>query len=125
MSLYGELALPLQSIEVPKDNDARLVFTYQDQAGNLLDLTGTQEITFAVFDVPGGNVEIIKTLSDSDITISGNDYQFSFWINSEETAILSRRLLYHECLLVDADGRQRTVSAGTFRAENTYIGSIE
>jgi hypothetical protein len=117
--------LPLQTINVPKDNDARLIFTYQDQIGELLDLTGVQEITFAVFATRGGDLEFIKTLSDGDIIIHGNNYEFSLLVTNAETAAMTTRLAYHECLVVNSEGQQRTVCAGLFRAEDTYIGSIE
>ena len=48
MTDINNIYLPLQTIAVPQDNDAVLEFTYQDQDGNLLDLTGVSEITFVV-----------------------------------------------------------------------------
>ena len=124
MTDISSVHLPLQTINVPKNNDARLIFTYQDQNGDLLDLTGVQEITFAVFASLGGDLEFIKTLSDGDITIHGNDYEFSLLVTNSETSAMTTRLAYHECLIVNSEGQQRTVCAGIFRAENTYIGSI-
>jgi hypothetical protein len=122
--MVNTLYLPLQSINVPVDNDAYLVFGFQDENGALEDLTGATEIEFVVFESYGGAVEFSKTLSNGDIVIAGNDYQFAFWINAADTSGLTNRLCYHECQVTNSAGRKRTVSAGVFRAEYTYIGDI-
>jgi hypothetical protein len=123
MANFNNLYLPVQTIDVPENNDARLIFTFQDENGNLLDVSGAAEIVFAVWDRPDGTLQFTKTLSDGDIILHGNDYQFSFWIDAAD--MISVRLGYHECEVTNSAGRKRTVSAGLYRHENTYIGSIE
>jgi hypothetical protein len=120
----GNLYLPKQTIEVPQDNDAVLVFDYQDQDGTLLDLTGVLEIEFVIFTAIGGTAEVTKTYTGGDIVIFGNDYQFSVPITSTDTQSLTNRVSYHECRITNSDGDKRTVSAGAFRCERTYIWSI-
>jgi hypothetical protein len=122
MSNIGNLYLPLQTISIPKENHARLIFTYQDEKGQLLDLTGVQDIIFAVWDSYGGTLQFQKSLSNGDILLHGNDYEFSFYIDDTDT--ITTRLGYHECEVTNSEGRRRTVSAGLYRAENTFIGSI-
>lgn len=124
MTDITNLYLPLQTIAVPQDNDATLEFTYQDQDGNLLDLTGVSEIDFVVFTDIDGTAEIEKSWTGGDITIYGNDYQFSVPITDTDTQGLTNRLSYHECRVTNSDGEKRTVSAGIFRCEKTYIWSI-
>jgi hypothetical protein len=120
---FNNLYLPLQPVNVPKNNDARLIFTFQDEFGNLLDVSSAAEIVFAVWDRPNGTLQFTKTLSDGDVILHGNDYQFSFWIDADD--MVSVRLGYHECEVTNSAGKKRTVSAGLYRAENTYIGDIE
>jgi len=123
MTNINNIYLPLQTIAVPQDNDATLEFTYQDQDGNLLDLTGVSEIDFVVFTSIDGTAEIEKTYTGGDIVIYGNDYQFSVPITDLDTQGLTNRLSYHECRVTNSDGEKRTVSAGIFRCEKTYIWS--
>jgi hypothetical protein len=133
MSNYGHLYLPMQSIKVPKHNDARLIFTVRDEEGQLVDISGAEEIVFAVWDVPkelGGAVQFSKTLTDGDITIHGNGYKFTVWVFRNESGALTKRLNYFECDILNDDpanenGSKRTVAAGLFRAENTSNWSIE
>lgn len=122
--MISNLYLPLQTINVPDDNDAELIFTFQDENGALGDLTGVTEIEFVVFQSYGGAVEFSKTLTGGNIVIAGNDYQFALWIDAADTAALTNRLSYHECQVTNSAGRKRTVSAGLFRSERTYIGDI-
>lgn len=119
----NSIHLPLQTIAVPQDNGALLEFTFQDKAGNLLNLTGAMEIEFVVFTGINGTPEITKTLSGGDITVYGNDYQFSVPISDTDTQGLTNRLSYYECLITNSGGENRTVSAGIFRCERTYIWS--
>ncbi len=123
MANINDRYLPLQTIAVPQDNDAVLEFTYQDQDGNLLDLTGVSEIDFVVFTDLDGIAQINKTWTGGDITIYGNNYQFSVPITALDTQGLTNRLSYHECRVTNSAGDKRTVSAGLFRRENTYIWS--
>lgn len=123
MTNINNTYLPLQTISVPQDNDARLIFDYQDQDGTLLDLTGVSEIEFVIFNDRDGVSEVSKTLTGGDITIFGNMYQFSVPISATDTQGLTNRLSYHECQVVNSDGDKRTVSAGIFRCEKTYIWS--
>lgn len=126
MTNLTNLYLPIQTVEVPQDNDALLVFDFKDEDGMLLDLTGVLEIEFAVFtsNAPTATREIEKTLTNGDITIYGNDYQFSVPITAADTQGLTNRLSYHECQITNSDGDKRTVSAGLFRCEKTYIWSV-
>lgn len=123
MTNINNLHLPLQTISVPQDNDALLEFTYQDQDGNLLDLDGVSEIEFKVFTSQGGSIEITKSLSAGSVTLYGNDYQFSVSISDTDTQGLTNRISYYECRVTNSGGDKRTVSAGIFRAEPTYIWS--
>jgi hypothetical protein len=121
MSNYGFLHLPMQSISVPKHNDARLIFTTVDEAGTLVDISGVSEIIFRVWDKNGGTLQFEKTLSDGDIVLHGDDNRFSLFLTNSETGAITSRLAYHECLMINSSGLQRTVSAGLFRAETTNI----
>lgn len=124
MTNFNDLYLPLQSISVPQDNHADIIFDFQDHDGNVLDLTGVQEIKFVIFTDRGGTAEVTKTWTGGDITIFGNDYQFSVPISDTDTQSLTNRISYYECMVTNSSGDKRTVSAGAFRAEKTYIWSI-
>ena len=132
MSIYGNLHLPKQAINIPKHNDGWLIVTVRDLHGDLVDISGALEIVFAVWDVPeenGGTVQFVKTLSDGDVTIHGNGYKFSLWVDRADTGALGTRLNYYECDITNTDpaypdGKKRTVMAGKFRAENTSNWSI-
>ena len=88
VSKFGNLYLPKQSISVPKGNDAWLVFTTYDEEGKLEDISGAQEIVFAVWNDAGGAIVFQKTLTGSDITIHGDDNRFSFWVNDNDMTAL-------------------------------------
>lgn len=126
MSYYGNLYLPLQAIDLPKGNSATITYTAKNKLGELVDISGALEITFSVLtDSPanGGALVFEKTLSGGDIVMHGDDNRFSFTITAAETAAISGRLLYHECNM-QTSAHTRTGSAGVFRAETTYTGSI-
>lgn len=127
MSIFGDLSLPMQVIEIPKWNDGYLTFTTRDKQGVLVDIAGTTEISFAVWDgypSNGGVLQFQKTLSGGDIVIQGDNNRFSVWVSSADTSALDGRLCYYECEMTNSAGRIRTGSAGLFRAENTYTGAI-
>lgn len=124
MSYYGNLHLHLQSINVPKNNDAYLTFTTYDLDGDLVDISGASEISFAVWGDAGGTLIFQKLLSGGDIVIHGDNNRFSVWIDAADSASITGRIVYHECEMTNSSGRKRTVSAGQFRAENTYTGDI-
>lgn len=124
MSNINNVYLPLQQIEVPQDNDANIVFDFVDENGTLLDLTGTQEIDFIVFTALGGTAEITKTMTGGGVVVYGNDYQFAVQITDADTQGLTNRLSYYECRVTNSGGDKRTVAAGLFRCEKTYIWSI-
>ena len=122
MSQYGELYLPVRAISVPEDNDALVTIRVKDKVGDLVDISGAAEISFAVWDVPGGTLQFQKTLSGSGISIGGDNASFNFWVNDTDT--VSTRLCYFEAQVTLGDGRKRTVAAGQYRAESTYTGGI-
>lgn len=124
MTSTNDTYLPLNTINIPQDNDAYLVFDVVDNDENLVDITGSSEVIFAAFTQKGGVAEIVKKLSLSEITIFGSGYKFGFWINASEASALTNRLSYHECQITNSIGKKRTVSAGVFRAEKTYIKDI-
>lgn len=123
MTNINNLYLPLQTIKVPQDNDADIVFDFQDETGTLLDLTGVQEIEFVVFTDIDGAAEIEKSYTVGGVVIYGNDYQFAVQITDVDTQGLTNRLSYYECRVTNSDGDKRTVAAGLFRCERTYTWS--
>lgn len=96
------------------------------------DLTGSSEIVFIVATgeiiggnmYPGGTVLIEKSLSDGEIVIAGNRYQFVIDVSDTDTADLPKTKLYYEMQVTTSGGLKKTVSAGIFNAENTMIKDI-
>jgi len=113
-------------IAVPQGDDCLIVFSSHenDSHGSLFDISGAIEIVFIVADELGGTVRITKRMSDGDIAISTNLYQFYFTVTDTETASLVRQTNYFECQITSSVGLKKTVRSGVFKAIDTMIKDI-
>lgn len=124
--------VPRGSICVPRGDDARIIFSVYDTDGMEFDISGATEIIFVVAEgkyigstiYPGLPVYIEKRLTDGDITIAGNQYEFIVDVTNAETAALPRNNLYYEAQVTTSEGLKRTVSAGIFYAQDTLIKDV-
>lgn len=112
------------SICAPKGDDTRILFTVLDDDGDEFDISGATEIVFIVADSINGEVRIVKRLSDGDISISTNQYQFYLTVTAAETASLPRGKNYYEAQITTSAGLKKTVSHGLFRATETRIKDL-
>lgn len=111
---------------VPQGDDVLVVFSVREDGcdGDLFDISGASEIVFIVADSFGGTVRIDKRLSDGEVFISTNGYQFYLTITKTESAALTRVSNYYECQVTSSGGMSRTVSAGLLKAPDTMIKDI-
>lgn len=127
MAIPANLDLPGLSLSIPKNNAASLLFPVIDNDGDPVDISGFDEISFAVWDdypTDGGVLQFHKTLTGLDITIEGDNSSFSFSITAAETGAIVGRFSYFELTMTDGNGDPRTVAAGQLRTENTYTAYI-
>lgn len=108
---------------VPAGDDRRFVFTVRDQWGQLVDISGAQEIRFVVAAHLAGVPIIDLTYTGGDIGISTNLYQFWLKITSAESLLLPLRG-YYEIQLTNSDGDKGTIRSGPIRAPKTMIEEI-
>ena len=115
-----------QTICVPRGDSRELLFTVHenDCDGALLDISGASEIVFIVADEFGGTVRIEKRLTDLEIEISNNLYQFSVELTGADTDTLVRVSNYFECRITSATGRTTTVANGLFKSQDTMIKDL-
>lgn len=110
---------------VPRGDDAYIIFSVYDTDGDEFDISGATEIIFAVADFHGGEVRFVKRLTDGDIQISTNMYQFMVTVTGSDTASLVRAHNYYEARITTSAGLRKTVSAGLFMSTDTIIKDIE
>lgn len=108
----------------PQGDDVLVIFSVFDTDDDEFDITGATEIVFAVSDYKGGAIRIIKRLTDGDIQISTNGYQFAVTITDDDTLATVRRKNYYEVQVTTSTGLKKTISAGTFTATRTIIKDI-
>lgn len=92
--------------------------------GDLYHLSNVSEIVFAVADEVEGVVRIIKRLSDGDITVTPDGYQFYFTVTSDDTFGLVRNLNYYEIRAVLVSGAKKTIGSGVFKSPQTVIKDL-
>lgn len=112
------------SLCVPRGDDAYIIFSVYDTDGDEFDISGAAEIVFAVADYNGGEVRFVKRLTDSEIQISSNMYQFMVTVTSADTESLVRAHNYYEARVTTGAGLVKTVSAGLFKSTDTIIKDI-
>ena len=109
------------SICAPQGDDVMVIFSIYDTDGDEFDLTGATEIVFLVADERGGTVRFTKSLSDGDISISTNGYQFSVVVTDDDTVLPVLRRNYYEVQVTNSAGLKKTVSSGSYIATRTMI----
>lgn len=111
---------------VPRGDALRVVVDVRENtcSGDLYDITGASEIVFAVADELGGVDRIVKRLSDAEIGISTNGYQFYFTINSADSLALVRNTNYFEIRLTTATGAPKTIMCGVLSSPQTIIKDL-
>ena len=112
------------SVCAPSGDDSAILFSVYDMDGDEFDLNGATEIVFAVADYAGGAVRFVKRLTDDEIVISTNGYQFIVYIDSEDSVMPVRKSNYYEVQVTTSDGLKRTVSAGSYIATPTIIKDL-
>lgn len=121
---YGECA-PRGSFCIPRGDSAYLVFSVYDTDGDEFDISGASEIVFAIADDDtGGQVRVVKRLTDTEIQISTNMYQFMVTLDSVDTESLAKVHNYYEARITTSSGLQKTVSSGLFKSTDTVIKDI-
>lgn len=113
------------SICAPTGDAFSVLFSIYDNDGDEFDLSGAQEIVFAVADKVDGTVRFVKSMTDGGIVISTNGYQFAVYLDSEDTSSVVQRRNYYEARVTDSAGRHKTVSVGAFIAPKTMIKDIQ
>ena len=116
--------IKLGYICAPQGDDLRVLVSVYDLDGDEYDLTGAQEIVFAVADDRLGTVRLVKTLSEDDIAISTNGYQFVVYLTEDDTILPVKRVNYYEVRVTNAEGDHKTVAAGNYTATRTIIKDI-
>lgn len=112
------------SLCVPRGDDAYIIFSVFDTDGDEFDISGAQEIVFAVADFRGGEVRFVKRLTSSGVQISSNMYQFMVTVTSADTSSLVRSHNYYEARVTTSSGLVKTVSSGLFKSTDTIIKDI-
>ncbi len=124
----GECSCPTSgAICIPR-GDAQLVVVDVREGrcdGDLFDISGVSEITFAVSDTVGGVVRIVKRLSTGGISVSTNGYQFYFTITSEDSDSIVMNSNYFEIRAVTASGSPKTIISGLFKSPQTNIKDLQ
>lgn len=108
----------------PQGDDALVVFSVYDTDGDEFDLTGATEIVFAVSDHKKGTVRIVKRMSEGDIQISTNSFQFAVTLTDDDTILPVYEKNYYEVQVTTGAGLKKTVSAGRYSADHTMIKDI-
>lgn len=105
---------------IAQGNTKGYLFTARDQAGDLLDISDVQEITFAIASKSSGETLLVKSLTGGGIIIN-NTSQFSATITAAESANFPVGSLYCEVGIVSANGGKYTLGAGLFEVTDTII----
>lgn len=126
MACETETCPPSGSIRVPRGDGITLIFSVRENncEGDLFDISDAIEIVFIVADSLGGTVRIEKRLSDMDIDISTNGYEFTTVLDSNDTDALTKQSNYFECRITTAAGVNKTVVSGVFKSPDTMIKDI-
>lgn len=121
-----ETCPPRGYICVPRGDSLRVVVPVHenDCDGDLMDISGASEIVFAASDEIGGVVRFTKKLSTGGVSISTNDYEFSFVITAANSDSLVRHTNYFEIRITSAAGETKTVMAGVLKSPETIIKDI-
>ena len=108
----------------PQGDDVAVLFSVLDQDGDEFDISGAEQIVFAVADERGGMVRLVKTLTDGDIVLSTNGYQFRVYLTAEDTNLPVKKVNYYEVRVTNSEGEHKTVSAGAYIATRTIIKDV-
>ena len=108
----------------PQGDDVSVMFSVLDQDGDEFDISGATEIVFAVADERGGAVRFVKTLTDDDIVVSTNGYQFRVYLTADDTNLPVKKVNYYEVRVTNSAGEHKTVSAGAYIATRTIIKDL-
>lgn len=108
----------------PQGDDVSVLFSVLDQDGDEFDISGAAEIVFAVADERGGTVRFVKTMTDGDVVLSTNGYQFRIYLTNEDTIVPVKKVNYYEVRITNDEGEHKTVSAGAYIATRTIIKDI-
>lgn len=121
-----ETCPPKGYICVPRGDSLLVIVPVRDGQcnGALVDISGVSEIVFAVADEVGGVVRILKRMSDGEINVSTNDYEFYFSITSADSSALVRQTNYFEMRVTSAGGEEKTVLTGILKSPETIIKDI-
>lgn len=104
-------------------DDIQFIGRAKDFTGGLQDLTGVDDIVFAIYASRGGAEIFRVSLSGGGIS-QGSVDEFFFSIRTADSADFARRSYWHETLIVNSEGWRNTVLNGTFKVEQTYIGAL-
>lgn len=117
---------------IAKGNSKRVTFVVSDQDGDPVDLSSATEIEFIVATgtvvggqiQSGGTVLFGKKLTDGDIIIGGGGDSFTVDVTPLDSVLPTNRLNYYEANVTTAAGAVYTISAGTYQADATIVGSV-
>ena len=107
-------------IDWPRKNDGKITINFVDNAGDPIDVSGSNEITFVLAQSVGGPAVFTKTMTSGAITLATNSQGFII-VTDTETDI-ARKSYYYECRITNASAEFQTVAAGAFVIQDTFIG---
>lgn len=111
----------MTDITIKQGNDLRVIVQVQDQTGTPVDISGAQEITWAVATgVEAQSSLLTKTLTGSEISIT-NDTGFFFDIEATDSDTLGSGAYYHEALLITGDGKAYTTLTGSLTIQPAHL----
>ena len=116
--------IPTGNVCAPAGDDVRVLFSVYDTDGDEYDISGASEIVFMVADERGGLVRIVKRLTNDEIILSTNGYQFVVILDDTDTNAPIKKSNYYEVRVTSDAGEQKTVSVGSYTATRTMIKDL-
>lgn len=115
-----KMAIRRQNIEIAQHGDVDVQIDMLDQAGNPLDISGFQSLTWIIADSVRGAILLTKTSGGGGIALPSAT-RGVVALTSAETGALPARRLYHELRGVNSGNEAQTMVAGYVYVEDTRI----
>lgn len=101
-------------IRITQGDDRRIFIKVRDEKGDPVNISDATQITFAVARSAGSPLLIEKRLTEGDITITGNDDEFYFDLEADETGAIARGSYQYEAEVITAGGLVYTINRDAF-----------
>ena len=111
----------LTSYEMSSGDEPKLVITVKDQAGNAINLTGAQEIVYALAKSSKSPIEMEKKLSTGTLSVADavNGRIEILLLNADTESLVGK--YYEELRLVDTLGKRYTSRGGRVTIHRNLI----